>query len=400
MGSGKSTLAQGLAPLLGMTCVKESGHGKAYLLDLQRDRGRWAFETQVSFLCHKATAVLQALSNDQRIIVDRSLSEDCDIFAKLFADSGAIAQRSFELYTHLASHFTTSLPSADMTIYCHVSTATCLARIRARQRDDVTLHTLEHIEDLARRYELWASNLQGPVLHLDSETNDWRRAEVLRSIAEQVWQHTSLQSKLPTQLDMFPTIGDSAPAIRAQPAGERPNSPHAMSPQVYIAVPFTAKAAAPNVSLALFENPHGNLPRSYRRFLVNIEQRLRACGFRTFLPHRDINQWGRKIMSSKQVYDECLSSLESCDALVAIPDTSHGVHLELGMALGLGLPTAILHSEDTNVSFIASGVNSSARLLALSAPRRSLIPELLSSSGFKSFMNTFFDLNGISSHAR
>jgi len=105
-------------------------------------------------------------------------------------------------------------------------------------------------------------------------------------------------------------------------------------------------------------------------------------------------------MHPKQVYDECLNSLESCDALVAIPDTSHGVHLELGIALGLGLPTAILQSEDTNVSFIASGANNSDRVLSLSAPRRSLIPEVLSGSTFMSFMNKFLDINGMRSHAR
>ena len=84
MGSGKTTLASHIGSSLGYKYISESKIALSYLKDLNKNPTRWAFETQLAFLCHKAFAILKELEKGNRIIIDRTLSEDSEIFAKYF----------------------------------------------------------------------------------------------------------------------------------------------------------------------------------------------------------------------------------------------------------------------------------------------------------------------------
>ncbi|MBK9034971.1 MAG: deoxynucleoside kinase [Myxococcales bacterium] len=110
MGSGKTTLARSLASVLGIRYLPHSVPARSYIRDLTSDPNRWAFETQLSFLCSKAVQVNEALATGTSFVLDRSLQEDIYVFAELFRTRGEIAERAYETYALVANHFLSVLP--------------------------------------------------------------------------------------------------------------------------------------------------------------------------------------------------------------------------------------------------------------------------------------------------
>lgn len=76
MGAGKTTLARGLAASLRWQYIPTSTPAIRLLNDLFANPKRWAFETQVSFLIHKAVQVKDALQQGKPIVLDRTIFEE------------------------------------------------------------------------------------------------------------------------------------------------------------------------------------------------------------------------------------------------------------------------------------------------------------------------------------
>lgn len=129
-------------------------------------------------------------------------------------------------------------------------------------------------------------------------------------------------------------------------------------PCAYIAAPFTLMSTVPETSKV----PHGIIPDGqYKSSLLQIEKALTGYGLDTFLPHRDVNQWGRRIMSPESVATLCTEQVAACDLFVGILGSSCGAHYELGLAIGMRKPTIILHCDEIPDSFVAQGIDVLAR---------------------------------------
>jgi deoxyadenosine/deoxycytidine kinase len=261
--SGKTTLARKIASNLGYYYVSQSPLGKAYLSDLKANPRRWAYETQLTFLCYKALEISDALGRFRRIIVDRSIYEDVNVFARSFFDSGDIDERSFETYKALAHHFTEDIPPPDLVIYCDVPVTTALARIKERGREDEFLHSRKHLEAIQALYTEWLKLYkESSVWKIDSTNNDWRDENIARDICAELVDIWGQSTPTTAQLTLFDTTL-APPNLesksrrptrftllheRPRPAADAPMlSVASVTPQyptAYIAAPFTAKAKA------------------------------------------------------------------------------------------------------------------------------------------------------------
>ena len=121
MGSGKTTLCHKLAKKLGWMCLPEPELAKRYLNDFFKDYNRFAYQTQMAFLCSKAVQIIELLQSNNSVILDRSLYEDVNIFAKCWHDRGNMDDRDFSVYTELANFFLNQIPSPIIVLYCHCS---------------------------------------------------------------------------------------------------------------------------------------------------------------------------------------------------------------------------------------------------------------------------------------
>lgn len=416
MGSGKTTLSRGLARTFGWTYIPESMPAVQYLTDLFNNPRRWAFETQLAFLVHKATQILNNTEIGRNIVVDRSLYEDANVFAHYFHSRGDIDDRSYETYRALASRFIQEAGPPDLIVFCKCSKLTCEARISTRGRDFQKLYPPNHLAEIEQLYSDWLSTYsEGAIYSVDSEAVDWRRTDVVDMIAEEIESILERQRKSASQLTLFEAVEiDSEHEDRLlQPIFTFDDSSDAAArsviwnkgertlvyPTAYIAAPFTARAEFHEASdeqraLFGFSKAHGRLnPGEYRSMLLGVERALRRYGISSLIPHRDINKWGDLSLSAKAVTDLCTKYVLKTDLFVGLLGQSHGSHYEFGLAHSLQKPSIIIRCDEIPSSFIAEGINESlGQVLVLECKRIRDIAKTLRSLDVQKFLSQYFEL--------
>src|ERR1035441_10043783 len=332
--SGKSTLAKSLARRLGWSYIAESTAAKQYLDDFFKNPKELAFETQLAFLCNKALLILQKLRSGENIILDRTLYEDCYIFAKYWKDRGDITDRDFQTYTALAKHFLEEIPPPDLIIYSTCSLKVAETRIAERNRLSgggkgyQNKYPPNHLKDILRLYKKWVRDYRdGAIYSIDSEVFDFRDRQVVDKIHSEIAELISAAQAIDNQLDLDlfshlsratihvppnPKILRRISDIKSDLSTKRPlkeDVPNQnwspASPYAYIAAPFTTIAVDPSFKAdktELFSLPplHGRINRGvFRNCLLATARALHGVGLNTLLPHRDVNQWGKKILRSE-----------------------------------------------------------------------------------------------------
>jgi deoxyadenosine/deoxycytidine kinase len=412
MGSGKTTLAKVLAPMLQLTLLPENPRALQYLPDLRGDSQRWAFETQLAFLSHKATRIAGFLADGRGFVVDRTLEEDVDIFATHFYEEGDITPRAYQTYRTLADHFLATLEPPELIIYCDCDVNTAYDRVARRARQDSGLHSLDHLKKIQERYEKWIDSIRGSAVYrLDSERLNWTNRSIAEAIARDVDTAGQLRNREPhLQLDLFaanqrhdrPGLSMLEQIQNAPLPAWRRSSPLVSSPipvlpypSVYIAAPFTAIAGAPSPSSkkrSLFTDdaPHGQIRKGpYRRALLGLSRVLSQMGFNPLLPHRDVNRWGKRTLRAEDVMRLCTHHVQAADLFVGLLGGSHGSHYEFGLARGMGKPCVIIHADDVRDSFMAEGLSTSSNsgsMLVIKVDAMKHVPEAIGSEPVRQFL--------------
>jgi deoxyadenosine/deoxycytidine kinase len=75
IGAGKSTLVQLLASHLGFIAYMEPVLENPFLKDFYADMRRWALQSQLFFLAHRATMHRQLSADPHSVVQDRSIYE-------------------------------------------------------------------------------------------------------------------------------------------------------------------------------------------------------------------------------------------------------------------------------------------------------------------------------------
>ena len=121
--------------------------------------------------------------------------------------------------------------------------------------------------------------------------------------------------------------------------------------KAYIAAPYTSKSTTQS-------NPHhGEIKdTSYINFLDSIESVAISSGFQTFLPHRDLHKWGKANLLEEEVGRKSMEELKKSDLLIAYPEQSIGVNIELGWASAFKKKVLILINENDRVSIMHYGL--------------------------------------------
>lgn len=379
-GSGKSTLSKKLAGRLGFQHRTEHQYDETYLSDLFEQQRRWSFETQIHFLALKVATVRSALSDSARAVIDRSPYEDAEVFARYFYETGNMDRRSYRTYQQLYETLLKDLPEPALILYCRCSVAELSRRVAGRGRQYEELYPPDHLKLLESLYQGWlariARRFPGRVLTIDSEAIDFRADD--RAIDQVAFEvQDALESpQLSLSFDGTnpPLWGGTSNLLKRPVVRGRPKTSRRI-PVAYLAAPFTGKATEPLVptdSSAHMENDdalfslskirppvHGRIADAeYRLFLESVEQIIRSCGYDVFLPHRDINRWGDRVLSPKRAASECTRHVFSADVLIALPQLSLGAHYEIGVAIGYGLPVLVLIQGDEPTGFLTPGLSS------------------------------------------
>ena len=190
-GGGKTTLARELLMHLICHCYRLK-HSKIIPEDLSKSKAL-AYETQLAFLINKSIEMITLLESGKPAILDRTLSEDVNIYAKYFQSRGDIDKRASDTYETIAKYFFQILPQPDIVIYSKCSLEKAKQRIDERNRSDKEYHR-KMIENIFDLYQSWIRSYDGAsVYEIDSEIVDYRDPIVIQGICHDLETILDLQ---------------------------------------------------------------------------------------------------------------------------------------------------------------------------------------------------------------
>lgn len=174
IGSGKTSLTERLGQRLGWKTAYESVEDNPYLGDFYADMRAWAFHLQVFFLGHRARMHLALARAPESAIVDRSIYEDAEIFARASLELGNVNRRDYDAYRTVYQLVIDSLPPPDLLLFLKAPVAELMRRIRERARAIEAGITAEYLGLLDQYYEEWLSRFDlCPVLTLRTDDLDF-----------------------------------------------------------------------------------------------------------------------------------------------------------------------------------------------------------------------------------
>lgn len=174
IGVGKTSLTERIGSHLGWWTGYESVADNPYLSDFYTDMRTWAFHLQVFFLGHRAEQYLDAVRDPRSAILDRSVYEDCYIFARALNHMGDLTERDYLAYRRLFGLVMGSLPRPNLLIYLKAPVSVLMERIRRRARNMETGITPEYLGLLDSFYDDWLGAFDMcPVLTIQTDDLDF-----------------------------------------------------------------------------------------------------------------------------------------------------------------------------------------------------------------------------------
>lgn len=171
---GKTSLTERLGSRLGWETAYESVVDNPYLADFYADMSAWAFHLQIFFLGHRAQQHRRVARSNQSAIIDRSIYEDAEIFARAALGLGTISERDYLTYRRVFDLVVGALPAPDLLIYLFAPVEVLMERIVARGREMERSITADYLNLLDSYYQEW---LQGfdlcPVLTIRTDDLDF-----------------------------------------------------------------------------------------------------------------------------------------------------------------------------------------------------------------------------------
>jgi len=175
IGSGKTSLTRLMAARLGWDAFYESVDDNPYLADFYEDMKAWSFHLQVFFLGHRARTHRYLCSQHANSsILDRSIYEDAEIFARALFAMDNLGETDLKAYRGVYDQIIASLPAPSLMIYLRATVPTLLERIRKRARGIETGITADYLLLLNSFYEQWLERFDlCPVLTIPSDELDF-----------------------------------------------------------------------------------------------------------------------------------------------------------------------------------------------------------------------------------
>lgn len=369
LASGKSTFAKYINKNYDFYYVPYNRTELSFLKDFFDDIPEKFLQTQLAFLTNKASQIRNLLNKGKNIVIDRSLEEDIHVFAELWINEYNIDERVKKLYLDTASYIVNSLPVPDLYIICDCPPEISRKRLTNRpKRDFEDKYPPNHIEKLYN----YIQNMEFPestYIKIDSAKWDFTLPDVMEEIMLEIKKTIScyLDNNF-RQLSLFnyrqsylPPDNLSSKYIIDYHIVPSFNISHIKhfelkKKNIYLAAPFTALTTPQEELLdnnfQAANRNHGVLPKRYQRKLEKIRKQIMSSwDVNVILPHKDVNQWGHIDLSSDIIIKKIIENVSNCDCVVAIPSTSIGVHLELGIAIAQRKPIIIFEVKNLENSF-------------------------------------------------
>ncbi len=189
VGVGKSTLANKLGELFDFKVMHENVASNPYLDKYYSDFNTWAFHLQIFFLAERFKDQKKMFSYGGGFIMDRSIYEDIEIFAKMNYDKGTMSEDDWDTYKSLFEAMVMSpyFEKPDLIIYLEGNIDHVVKRIKERGRDMEIATDVEYWRELDTRYKQWIDKISDmKVLRLNINQYDVNDEESMRIVTEKI----------------------------------------------------------------------------------------------------------------------------------------------------------------------------------------------------------------------
>lgn len=155
IGAGKSSLTRILSERYLLAPVYEAVDENPYLADFYGDMPRYAFHSQVFFLAARLQQHLRQINAGPRVIQDRTVYEDANIFARLLYEDEVMDKRDHQSYRKLYEAISAALRPPDLLVYIRSSLPTLKRHIATRGRSFEATIEDSYLLRLNELYENW-----------------------------------------------------------------------------------------------------------------------------------------------------------------------------------------------------------------------------------------------------
>jgi deoxyadenosine/deoxycytidine kinase len=174
IGAGKTSLVAWLTKRYGLVPFYEPNEQNPYLSDFYRDMARWSFHSQAFFLAHKLELHQELEKSTKPAVIDRTLYEDAEIFARNLYAQGLMNRRDWEVYQRLYAGIRRALRPPDVLIALRCSLRTTKKRIQKRRRDMESAIPDAYLRRLHRLYSRWFQSYNlSPIVVIDTDKLDY-----------------------------------------------------------------------------------------------------------------------------------------------------------------------------------------------------------------------------------
>lgn len=186
IGSGKSLLADLLAKRTGWHLSTDMAENP-YIDDFYDDMNRWSLQMQIYFLGIRLRSLSEALSTGENLIVDRTIYEDAEVFARNLHNTTLLSSRDWTSFYNLYSVIIDKFPRPDILIYLRASAKTLAKNIKKRARAYESGIDIKYLKNLGELYENWTFSYAGNLLTIDIDEQNFIANEKCREmVVEQI----------------------------------------------------------------------------------------------------------------------------------------------------------------------------------------------------------------------
>ena len=174
IGAGKTSLVAWLVKRYGLEPFYEPNDENPYLADFYRDMKAWGYHSQVFFLAHKLKLHQELLASNRPAVIDRTIYEDAEIFARSLKNQRHIAARDWAVYAQLYEGIKKTLRPPDVLVALTCSLGATKKRIQRRGRAMESAIPDAYLRRLHRLYNDWFDRYDlGPIVKIDTTDLDY-----------------------------------------------------------------------------------------------------------------------------------------------------------------------------------------------------------------------------------
>ena len=188
IGAGKTSLTKLLSKHYKFEGHYEDVLKNPYLDDFYDQMERWSFNLQIYFLNSRFRQIRDFEKSGKKIIQDRTIYEDANIFAPNLLAMGLMTNRDFQNYKSIFNLMESYVKGPNLLVYLRSGIPNLVDQIHKRGRDYENSISIDYLSRLNERYEAWIETYdKGKLLIINVDDLDFvKNKEDLNNIIEKI----------------------------------------------------------------------------------------------------------------------------------------------------------------------------------------------------------------------